>query len=136
MYIINTINNQDYPTSEMIFERKYVPCICKIKPRYFEISFTISRLENLKLEVLDFDIDKLGLYSLIGVGGTWWIHDEALITLRKNSDNPNRLEFMDLAFFDLFAGWFWAIKDGKWTSDYVGKDEEEMANAKIYALQE
>jgi hypothetical protein len=41
-----------------------------------------------------------------------------------------------LAFFDLFAGWFWAIKDGEFTEDYVGKDDEALLNAAVYPLQE
>ena len=38
--------------------------------------------------------------------------------------------------FDLFAGWFWAIKDGEFTEDYAGKDDEELLNAAVYPLQE
>lgn len=136
MYIVKKINEELYPCSDLIFERKYIPCFCKIKPDCFEITFRTDRLENIKLEVSEFNIDQIGLYSATGVGGQWWMYDDALVTLRRNPDNPNRLEFIDLAFFDLFAGWFWAIKDGKYTEDYVGKDDEEYLNRVIYPLQD
>ena len=118
MYITNFLNDGYYPTSELLFSRKYVPCICRIDNDVFEIVFTLDRLENLKL---------------IGV---WKIEREALITLRFDPLDSQKIEIIDLAFFDLFAGWFWAVKDGEFTEDYVGKDDEELLNAAVYPLQE
>ena len=56
MYINNFLNDGYYPTSELLFSRKYVPCICRIDNDVFEIVFTLDRLENLKLIVKDFNI--------------------------------------------------------------------------------
>lgn len=136
MHIIKKINNQLYPLSEFIFERKYIPCLCRAKPSLFEIFFSEERWKNIKLEVNDFDINRIGHYSPIGVGGPWWIYSDALITLRRHESIPDRLEFVDLAFFELYAGWFWAIKDGKFTEDYHGKYEEEQLNETVYPLQD
>ena len=66
----------------------------------------------------------------------WKIEREALITLKINPPDNQKIEIIDLAFFDLFAGWFWAVKDGEFTEDYVGKDDEELLNAVVYPLQE
>ena len=93
-------------------------------------------MENLKLIVKDFNIKILGQYAAIAVGGVWKIEREALITLRFDPLDSQKIEIIDLAFFDLFAGWFWAVKDGEFTEDYVGKDDEELLNAVVYPLQE
>ena len=66
----------------------------------------------------------------------WIIEGEAQITLRFDPLDSQKIEIIDLAFFDLFAGWFWAVKDGEFTEDYVGKDDEELLNAAVYPLQE
>lgn len=136
MHIEKKITHELYPLADYIFERRYVPCFCKIKPNLFEITFQTDRLEAISLDVKNFDIDQLGLYASIGVGGKWWIYQDALVTLRQNTDNPDILEFIDLAFFELLSGWFWAIKDGKYTQDYNGKDDEEFLNRVIYPLQD
>jgi len=137
MYIPNFLNNGYYPTSELLLSRKYVPCICKIDNNIFEISFTLDRLENLKLMVQDFNIKTLGMYAAIAVGGVWKIEREALITLKISPSDSQKIEIFDLAFFDLFAGWFWAVKDGNFTEDYIGRDdEEELLNAVVYPLHE
>lgn len=136
MYITNFLNDGYYPTSDLLFSRKYVPCICRIDNDVFEIVFTLDRLENLKLIVKDFNIKILGQYAAIAVGGVWKIEHEALITLRFDPLDSQKIEIIDLAFFDLFAGWFWAVKDGEFTEDYVGKDDEELLNAAVYPLQE
>lgn len=136
MYIPNFLNNRYYPTSELLLSRKYVPCICKVDNNIFEISFTLDRLENLKLMVQDFNIKTLGMYAAIAVGGVWKIEREALITLKISPSDSQKIEIFDLAFFDLFAGWFWAVKDGNFTEDYIGKDDEELLNATVYPLHE
>lgn len=137
MYIIKDFNNDEYPYNILMLEQKYIPCFCKIKFDYFEINFSINIFENIKLVVSDFDIDQIGLYAPIGAGGEWLIYNRgALVTLRKSPDNPNKLEFVDLAFFDVFTGWFWAIKNGEYTKDYVGKDDKEYLNRIIYPLQD
>ena len=43
----------------------------------------------------------------------WEIEREALITLRFDPLDSQKIKIIDLAFFDLFAGWFWAVKDGE-----------------------
>ena len=136
MYIPNFLNNRYYPTSELLLSRIYVPCICKVDNNIFEISFTLDRLENLKLMVQDFNIKTLGMYAAIAVGGVWKIEREALITLKISPSDSQKIEIFDLAFFDLFAGWFWAVKDGNFTEDYIGKDDEELLNATVYPLHE
>ena len=136
MYIPNFLNNRYYPTSELLLSRKYVPCICKVDNNIFEISLTLDRLENLKLMVQDFNIKTLGMYAAIAVGGVWKIEREALITLKISPSDSQKIEIFDLAFFDLFAGWFWAVKDGNFTEDYIGKDDEELLNATVYPLHE
>ena len=135
MYIEKKITNQLYPLGEYLFKRKYAPCFCKIKPELFEVTFQTSYLNNIVFNVKDFDIEQIGLYASIGVGGEWWIYQDALVTLRQISNNSDILEFVDLAFFNLYKGWLWAIQDGQYTKDYRGKDDEEYLNRVIYPLQ-
>ena len=99
MYINNFLNDGYYPTSDLLFSRKYVPCICRIDNDVFEIVFTLDRLENLKLIVKDFNIKILGQYAAIAVGGVWKIEREALITLRFDPLDSQKIEIIDLAFF-------------------------------------
>lgn len=110
MYIPNFLNNGYYPTSELLLSRKYVPCICKIDNNIFEISFTLDRLENLKLMVQDFNIKTLGMYAAIAVGGVWKIEREALITLKISPSDSQKIEIFIWPFLICLQGGFGLLK--------------------------
>ena len=66
------------------------------------------------LSVEIFELDRLEEYVPVGVGGQWWIYHNGLITIRLKKELHLFQNFLDLAFFDPYLGWCWAIKDRKY----------------------
>ena len=128
MYIVKNFDAILFPMANFLLEKKYIPCFCKIRPDKFEVSFTIDSAEEIVLSVENFELDRLEEYVPAGVGGQWWIYNDSIITIKSNINNPSILEILDLAFFDPYLGWCWAIKDGKYAEVREVDDDGNCIN--------
>ncbi|WP_151800064.1 hypothetical protein [Acinetobacter nosocomialis] len=95
------VNFPDNLYTQMIFESKKLPCLCKISKEFF-IDFLVSH-PQVSGKVLNWKFRDIDLRIPAGAGGEYLHYKYGLITISNKQDNIYIID--DLEMFALGFGW-------------------------------